>query len=262
MNNTPIIPTATSSIATRQGILIAIIVFLITFPTLLKAQDEAPWPQPGKESAAYHVYRQKMTVPPYGFQKVQALSAGSTTDDMDNMVADPKAYERLSLREKFAYHVTHGEAYNQNCDVQPPIVEEDKKIFGQLPDFLGDNGWSQRQEKFFLNNRDTVLALIRESTIRSKHMGVNYKQVIVDVKAVELIPFVIKTYRDNPKDKDLLTVLLLLMKDANYAPFLQTPTYKKLYGGQSDYRSFLVFNAANEALIISRALDFYNSRKR
>jgi hypothetical protein len=251
-----------NSSATPKSMIAIFILLLLLLPRVADAQDESPWPAPSEESAAYSVYRQKMTLPPYGLSKVQGMIRRIKSGDNDELAISSKDYQSLSLREKFTYHMINGEAENQNCDAQPPLLDEHKKIFGHLPDFFNDYDWSQRQYSFFKAHKDTVLALIRESTLRSGRMGVNYKQAIVDMQAVSMIPFIISTYRSNPKDHDLLTVLLLLMSESKYGPFLQTPMYKKLYGDGADYRAHLVFNTANEQLIIRRATEFYNTRKR
>ncbi len=38
----------------------------------------------------------------------------------------------------------HAEDYSQNCDIFF-TDDEDKKIFGHLPDFFGIANWSERQ---------------------------------------------------------------------------------------------------------------------
>ncbi len=61
------------------------------------------------------------------------------------------------------------------------------------------------------------------------------------------------------KDLDILTVLINLMYDAKYPPFVSSPSYAKLYGPGSIY-GFLQYNKANEELIIKRAMDLFNSK--
>jgi len=231
---------------------------LLAMPTITLAQDEVAWPEPSIESQNYTKYRATISKPPFGLAKVQALISNLRNDEM---ALNAKKYQALSMREQFTYNMIYGEIDDQSCDAQPEILDEQKKIFSRLPDFFGDSGWGPRQLKFFVAHRDTVLKLIKESTLRSNHMGANYKQVIVDLKANAMIPFVIEVYRANPKDKDLLTVLLLLMSEGKYVPFLQSSGYKKLYGDENDYRTYLEFNVANEQLIISRAMAFYNASK-
>ncbi|PSK92545.1 hypothetical protein [Taibaiella chishuiensis] len=227
----------------------------------LAAQEDDGWQEPSKESQVYHEYRYKATVPPYGLAHVKSLITGISNDADENRSMKAKTYQALPLREKFTYHMIHAEAYSQNCDVMPPIQDEHLKIFGRLPDAFDEYSWSDRQTGFLAANRDSVMALIKESVGRSKHVGVNYKTAIVAVKGKELIPFLLSIYKLDRKDHDLLTVLLLLMEQAQYAPFKKTATYTKLYGPESNYQSYLQYNRANEELIIKRAMEFYNSGK-
>ncbi|MNQ73766.1 hypothetical protein D3C85_885090 [compost metagenome] len=109
-----------------------------------------------------------------------------------------------------------------------------------------------------MSHRDSVLAFISASVKRANRVGLNYKAAIVAVNGKEMIPFLIETYKQERKDYDLLTVLMLLMKKGEYKPFMTSASFVKLYGSKSTYLSFIDFNKANEELIISRAMAFYN----
>jgi len=219
---------------------------------------------PGKESLAYREYRSKMSVPPYELAKIKKLVAGLKTSYEDNDEGHQKmpiqVYNSLSLREKFTYHMIHAEDFSQNCDVFFAI-DEHKKIFGHLPDLFGDNNWSERQYKFLKDNRDSVMALIKESVLRSKRMGVNYKQAIVEINGWEMIPFLINTYQTDRKDHDILTLLMLLMEQNKYQPFVSSASYAKLYGKNASYDGYLELNKSNEDLIMQRAEHFYKTQK-
>ena len=214
--------------------------------------------QPGKASWAYEAYRNKITRPPYGLEKILALVNKTKADEEDNVVLSPKVYASLSFREKFTYNMVHGESYSQNCDAGIATVDEEKKIFAELPGALGDEHWSDRQEKFFADNHDSVVALMTASIGRTHRVGVNFKRVIVDINATEMIPLLISTYNIEKKDHDLLTLLMLLMLNNKYQPFMVSASYKKLYADKgSRWSTYLNFNSANEALIIQRAAGFY-----
>jgi hypothetical protein len=216
------------------------------------------------QSQAYHELRVKLSVPPYGLEKVQSLIKKIKSDDEGNEVLNEKEYESLSLREKFTYHMIHAESYSQNCDAMPPIKNEDKKIFPYIADAFDEAQWSERQTKFLSSHRDSVIAIMRESILRSKRVGVNYKQAVMEVNATELIPDLITIYKENTKVKDLdiLSLMMQLMKENEYEPFLMAPSYKKLYAVDASYRAYLNYNPANEALIIKRATEFYNANKK
>ncbi|WP_118975503.1 hypothetical protein [Taibaiella koreensis] len=230
-------------------------------PLTLQAQEDE-WKEASKESQAYHEYRMKITKPPYGLDKVQRM-IGAMPEGAEDDPRRPaaKTYQSLSLREKFTYHMILGESYAQNCDVMPPIQEEQKKIFAQLPDPFDEYSWSEGQEAFLRKNRDSVLAFIRESVIRSKHMGLNYKKAVLLVNGWEMIPFLVNTYKADPKDHDILSLMLLLMKDGQYQPLLASASWKKLYGPDASYQSWIEYNKANEALILKRVMEYYQTRK-
>jgi hypothetical protein len=221
------------------------------------AQDDE-YKEPSKESREYHDYREQLTEPSFGLKKIKGLVGKIKQDEDDDRKLDKKTYAALSLREKFTYHMIHGESYSQNCDAMPPIQDEQKKIFAYLPDAFGEYSWSDRQIKFFKDNKDSVIKLMEEIISKNNKVGVNFKEAIVEMNAKEMIPFLITTYNVSKKDHDILTVLNLLMKINDDAVFLASSSYKKLYGNESNFYAWLNFNKANEDLIIKRATDFYN----
>ncbi|RAJ08700.1 hypothetical protein LX64_01354 [Chitinophaga skermanii] len=232
------------------------------------AQEFDEFKPASKESQAYHAYRLKVTTPPYELATVKALIAKIETRDNDNgdyeaigeLPAD--IYNKLSLRAKFTYNMINPEYYAQNCDIPMPIQDEHKKIFGALLSAYPEQYWSKRQVAFFKDNKDSVMSIMKESILRSKRIGVNYKEAIVDMNAVEMIPFLQEFYLIDKKDHDILTIFLLLMKENKYEPLLKSATYKKLYSDQSIYNAYIDYNAANEALILERVNDFYKNYKR
>ncbi len=223
------------------------------------SQEDGTWVEPSKESQAYHEYRLKISRPPDGLEKVLALITKAGSDENDNVALPQKEYMALSMREKLTYHLIHAESYSQNCDAMPPVPDEHKKIFAQLPDAFGEYSWSQRQANFLAANRDSAIALISASIQRSNRVGVNYKKAIIEINGREMIPLLISTYNKDHKDHDILTLLMILMKNNEYPAFVSSTSYKKLYADESSsYQAFLNFNTANEALIIERATTFYN----
>ena len=238
-----------------------VVLCLLLFASFsLSAQEADHWQEASKESQAYHDFRIKTSIPPYGLGKVKAIIQKIKSTDDENLKLNNKEYMALSFREKFTYHMIHAETYSQNCDAMPPIQDEQKKIFGYLPDAFNEYSWSERQSNFLTSNRDSVIALITESANRSKRLGVNYKMAIAEMNAKQMIPFLVKFYNTDKKDHDILTVLMLLMKKNEYQPFMSSASYKKLYGDEANYQAYLEFNKANEALILKRAMDFYNGK--
>lgn len=236
------------------------LIIVVLFSSLHVFAQEGP----GKESLAYHEYRTKVSVPPYELAKIKKLVAGLKTvyeeNDEGHETLPSNTYNSLSLREKFTYNMIHAEDFSQNCDVFF-MLDEHKKIFGNLPDIFGESNWSDRQYNFFKENRDSVMALIKESVLRSKRMGANYKHAIVEMNGWEMIPFLISTYNADRKDHDILTVLMLLMEKNKYPAFITSASYTKLYSEQAAYDSYLELNKPNQELILERADKFYKSKK-
>src|SRR5690606_13176846 len=104
-----------------------------------------------------------------------------------------------------------------------------KRIFSQLETGFNEASWSQRQADFLIENRDSVMKLIEESVVRSKRMGINYKEAILEMNAWQMIPFIIRYIKSTAQDNDALTLLMLLMKRGEYDEFLKSTSYQKLY---------------------------------
>lgn len=226
------------------------------------AQPEEEFREASKESQAYHKYRLHLTTPAHGLEKIHLLIKKQVMEDEENnLVLKDAVYNSLSAREKFTYNMIHGETYSQICDAMPPIQDEQTKIFGYLPDVFNEYTWSERQVEFFTSNKDSVMQWIKVSVAKSNRIGINYKQAILEMKANEMIPFLIKTYLVTRKDHDILTLMMLLMKENNYEPFAKSPSFDKLYGENSSYLGHLAYNKANEDLIIKRASEFYEGSK-
>jgi hypothetical protein len=216
------------------------------------------------KDSQYNAWRVKLTVPPYGLTKIQQLIDNIKRDGEDVEALKPADYNALSMREKFTYNMIHAESYSQNCDYIPPPKSATTKIFAFLPDAFFEHDWSERQTKFLSGNRDSVIKFMKESMGRTKRAGVNFKQAMLEINAKEMIPDIIATFKANKtvKDLDMLTVLMNLMKDNEYEPFLISGSYKKLYAPETTYSSYLNYSQGNVDLIIKRATDFYNADKK
>ena len=209
---------------------------------------------------------EEYTVPPYGLEKIKKLVAKIPLQEGDGdggaEVLDEKTYAALTMKEKFTYHMVHPETYSQICDPLPAHGEEASRIYGTLDDTYGEYDWSERQVNFFKTNRIEVAKIIKELIEKEHRVGNNLKEAMIEMNATELIPYLINVYNKDKKDHYLLTLLLVLMKNNNYPEFVNSSGYKKLYGekAQEDYMhaAYLVYNKANEDLIIQRATNFYN----
>ncbi|MBZ4188847.1 hypothetical protein [Niabella beijingensis] len=245
-----------------------LLLFLVHWSALVTAYaQEGIYRQPSPEAKAHREFRQKISVPPYGLEKIKKMIPSIKDvpgDNSDEGVSalSPDAYQSLSLREKFTYTMIHPEMYAQNCSINMIHFHEHREIFGYLVSDGDEQTWSDRQLGFLRDNRDSVMALIKASATRSGRMGVNYKTAIVEMNGWEMIPYLTGFYTANKKDKDLLTVLMLLMKQGKFQPFLHSSSYKKLYGVDGNHENALDYNKANEELIISRARTYYAEQKK
>lgn len=206
-----------------------------------------------------------LVIPPYGLEKIQSMrmkvmhvpdtNGGDTfADSLDKM-----AYDSLTLREKFTYNVIHPESWSQNCNILPIQTDQATRIYGALPDVYGEMNWSDRQLAFFKDNRDSVHAWIKELTEKNGRVGANFRAVIVETNATEMIPFLAEAARKETNHHCNLTTLILLMEKNKYPEYMNSSSYKKLAENTSyDHPPFLVYNKANEDLIIQRATNFYN----
>jgi hypothetical protein len=218
--------------------------------------------------------RRLNTEPSFGLQKIKALinsardsklkemhSSKGDTSDILFIFPTPlseEVYSTLSLREKFTYNMISPESYWQNCTFTFSSWS-DNQIPAQLPLVSNMYNWSARQIKFFQANKDSIIEFIRLDGQPGRHLGLNDKTVIVYVNATAMIPLLQKCYRTT-KDCQILTALMLLMKDNQYAPFMQSDLFKQLYVGSLHqmYRNATDRNKDNEAFILGQATNFYN----
>jgi hypothetical protein len=216
---------------------------------------------PTRVSREYRKYREAISEPIFALAKVKGIVKKIKVDKEDNHRLSEKEYEALSFEEKFTFTMIHGEDATQNCDAAMGIVDEEKKIFSSIPSAFGDEiTWSDRQREFLSKNREKVIPLIKSTLKLRQRAGVNLKNAILETNAVELIPDLVAIYRRHNKDHDILTVLMLLMKEGKYPDFEKSASFTKLYGENANYKAFLQANAENQKLIIDRAMAFLKSK--
>lgn len=235
---------------------------LVTAFASLSFAQEMDGPKPSPASEKYAVYRHQDSTPTYGLAKIQAMVKKLKEDeDMNRRMAD-KDYKALSVQEKFTYIMIHGEDFSQNCDMMPAIIDEHKKIFSFFPGAFDDTAmWSDRQREFLKTNRAQVTKLIKATIVSKNRVGNNLKNAIGEMNAVELIPTLVTVYNRDKKDHDILTLLMILMKDGKYAPFLKSSQYKGLYGDENNYRSFLMATPETQRSVLKMATAYYHTKK-
>jgi hypothetical protein len=234
----------------------------LSVTTCLASSQSEPVQKPSTASMAYHNYRTAITEPNFGLVKVKGLIRKIKSVNYELQKLSDDIYRKLSFEEKFTYHLIHGEVTEQNCGVMPPIIDEHKEIFGQPNGaFNDDTYWGENQILFFKNNRSKVIDLTRKTIQLRQRAGSNIKQLVVEINAVELIPDLVKVFNIKRKDFDILSILMVLMKENKFEPFLKSQSYTKLYDENASYRTSISANNANINLILERAQAFYKSKK-
>jgi len=203
-----------------------------------------------------------LSMPPYGSKKIDSLLAKQAKEYFAGKLADSD-YNALTLRDKFAYCMIHPESYAQICSSLPAMESDSGRLFAQLPVTPGEFHISERQTLFLEHNKDSVIALMQECINDQGHIGLNFKHAIVTTNAIKLIPLIITTYNFSRSDHDLLTVLMILMKNNSYKKFEATALCSSLYNNaSSSYKSYVNFTYKDEALIIKLATSFYYEHNR
>jgi hypothetical protein len=243
--------------------LLAIGLALIAASTLWAQQEEYPRQAETAVSRAYHTAREKSTKPLFGVAKMEAIIKTLKRGDDDSMKMADAQYNALSPADKFVYCMLHGEDFTQNCSETGPMYQEERRIFGYIPGpFHDEEIWSNRQMSFMKNNRAQMVGWLRSTIQGRRHVGANIKAIIVELRLNELIPALETEYKRSRKDHDILSVLLILMKEGKYQPFLSSPMYKKLYGDQENYWASITATMANQRSILNMASAYFRSRTR
>lgn len=216
------------------------------------------------QDIAFHKSRLNFTKPIWGYAKVAKMIKGikgkAGEEGGDNKILAENLYNSLSFEEKFTYNMVNLEEFSQNCADFPPVKGESTFLFAYIPPTDESMWFSDRQMKFFQNNRTKVIDLLSQSITRSKHVGLNYKFIITELKAKELIPLLLKTYNLQKKDHDILSVCMLMMKEAEYAPFSKSKIYKSFFGDNSQYRDRIPMTPAVYKELSTVSLAFYKSQ--
>jgi hypothetical protein len=213
-------------------------------------------------SKQYSQFRQQNTYPKFQLPKIKEMIKKVKVAKGARPILSEAQFKALSVEEKFTYCLYYGEDETQNCDAMLPIENEHKKIFSFIPGAFHDEyTWSERQDKFFESSRIQVAKLVAKN-IRSKgRVGANFKSLILRIKLTDVIPDLITVYKADRKDHDILTVLMFLMKEGAYEPFVKSTSHEKLFGESAMYPSFIEASKANQELIMSRAMAFFKASR-
>ncbi len=233
------------------------ILFMLT--VLLTTADAGRCQQTAAPAVSFRV---QASTPSYGLSKIKALidlEQRKTGRPFAQSPLSMGAFGSLSLQEKFTYAMIHPERYAQNCSLIPRRLFEPDKVFSNLITTFYEYSLSDRQVRFLKDNRDSVMTWVIRSVDESKKMGVNYKNAITIIDGWEMIPFMIRYYK-TANDMDILTTLVLLMKQGSFDDFLHTTYYEQLYGKSSNYQSAIHYSPAAEQFLLKTAMDYYKKR--
>lgn len=250
----------------RWCLFLLLILSGITFTASAQKELDVNW-NPSKKDIAFYDARMQVVVPPFALTQVKniikeeaAKPAGAdAVSDFDQSISK-KTFKAMSTEEKFTYTMIHPEVYSQACAEQFYAKLPQKKIFAQLLSGFSGEEWSERQIDFLKQNRTEILVLLEQSIQQKAKIGLNFKDAYLRIEAWESIPFLITFYKKNKKDKDVLTLLMLLMEQAQFPAFKNSIIYQKLYGDDAGYEQWIDYTVANETLILNTAKAYYDSK--
>ena len=175
---------------------------------------------------------------------------------------------RLTIHQQFSKHISAPERYGQNCagysDRLPRRLAEARMISANLPPEIEGYTWSDRQLDFFKRNRDSALVWMRNEIGSTHTVGMNFKQIIVALNGVELIPdLLIEMDRESiagRHDDAIYTVVMLLMNRGDFAPWMQTKLFWRLYGRElAGYRDGVYWTQEVDVTIHRMGMYFYKT---
>ena len=145
----------------------------------------------------------------------------------------------------------------------PPSPAEDQ-LYGFLD--INNDGlmMSDRQLMCLKTIRNYVMNSIKVDAELKGYLPLNYKSVIIDLNAVEMIPWLVDFFKRKTKEKDgdILTIFFNLMVVNKYPPFMKSISYQWLFVRSDRRPNSIIFNSANAKLTIERAMGLYSLKQK
>ena len=145
----------------------------------------------------------------------------------------------------------------------PPSPAEDQ-LYGFLD--INNDGlmMSDRQLMCLKTIRNYVMNSIKVDAELKGYLPLNYKSVIIDLNAVEMIPWLVDFFKRKTKEKDgdILTIFFNLMVVNKYPPFMKSISYQWLFVPSDRRPNSIIFNSANAKLTIERAMGLYSLKQK
>jgi hypothetical protein len=194
--------------------------------------------------------------------------------DIDAEYLSDREFNDLNPYELFVYCLMFPESFNQNCSGEGEIDDEEywdgkdgvkesspyEKVYGYITTD-DDFTLSERQINKLKKNKKAIIDYVKQNTKGRSYLPCNYKDLIIQINAIETIPWLINYFENNShrKDKEVLTVLCSLMYQNEFGPFMESKSCAKMYL-RLKKPNYIEFNSANIKITLERAMDFYKSR--
>ncbi len=147
-----------------------------------------------------------------------------------------KEYALLSEKDRFLHLLYFPENYRQICSLFPLREDVQSKVHERLENHFGETALSARQTRYLENNREEVIGYIRQCLKQHPRINNRMLEIIRVQNLVPCIPELIDCLnRGNYRNTYYLTVLMHLMADNKYAPFLESTAYKSLFNEDHGY---------------------------
>ena len=209
--------------------------------------------------------------PCYSSKKLEAFyTKHQKENEFDGKKLDAFTFKKLSTKDKFIFSYQHPESYFQSCSMPPYDAETIYKIKGYLIQKMEGFHMSERQRNALTDNRDSIVYYISGCLKIQKNLGNDLLLIVKMIDGFECIP-ILRNIIENQKVKNpyILTLFMLLMSKNNYAPFLSSGIYEKLYIKKPDLteilknkgKEYVPFNQKNYHDILKMTTSFYEWKK-
>ncbi|MCB0429741.1 MAG: hypothetical protein H6585_07695 [Flavobacteriales bacterium] len=194
--------------------------------------------------------------------KVNRLASGRNQSYVDNnfMLTDAD-FQSLNAKDLLLYAMNHPEErVNMNMKISPPD-NWPTLTFAYIAPTMQGRRISKRQMDALEAKRDSVVQFLKNCMPYFPVLTKSYKELVISLHATECIPELLyKANRPYYYDTYVVTVIMNLMVDARYKPFIQSDVYKKLYGKELNYSSFIESDKKTIDFILQTAAAFYKSK--
>jgi hypothetical protein len=167
----------------------------------------------------------------------------------------------LPFKDQFVFAVNHPESYYQSCSfiLISSITKANKEIHSNFPSAMEGTVISERQLNLLIEKRDSSIIYINECFLTQNYIGNPIKKMILNLNGVECIPNIIRLVQTpDCFDTYNLTLLMKLMLNNKYEPFLQSELYKAFYSEDKMWNTNFGLTKKNANLIIELSTGFYN----